>query len=82
MGIKHWVAKQGGKAANKIAKLSALSPEQVIQIQERRDQYFTELQSKVISYLINSDNTYITFYHTVSHINLQKFKICTLLYQS
>lgn len=46
MGIKHWVAKQGGKAANKIAKLSALSPEQVIQIQERRDQYFTELQSK------------------------------------
>ena len=43
MGIKNWIAKQGVKAGNKIAKLSSLSPDQMEQIIDLRDQYFGDM---------------------------------------
>ena len=43
MGIKNMIAKAGGKAADKVAKLAVLSPEQLQDIQERRDNYLAEV---------------------------------------
>ena len=37
MGIKNWMAKAYGKAGDKVAKLAALSPEQLKKVQEQRD---------------------------------------------
>ena len=45
MGIKNLVAKAGSKAADKVAKLSALSPEQLAQIQKQREDYLSEMPS-------------------------------------
>ena len=45
MGIKNFVAKAGSKAADKVAKLSALSPEQLAKIQEQRNNYLSEMPS-------------------------------------
>ena len=42
MGIKTMVKKAAGKTGDAIAKLSSLSPEQLIQVQERREQYLLE----------------------------------------
>ncbi|MBQ6946249.1 MAG: DUF87 domain-containing protein [Ruminococcus sp.] len=43
MGVKQWIAKQGIKAGNRISKLSALSPAQMEQIIDLRDQYFGDM---------------------------------------
>ena len=40
MGIKKMISKAGEKAANKVAKLAALSPEQLEEVQNNRDKYF------------------------------------------
>ena len=42
MGIKNVVKKVGDKAGNKVAKLSALSSEQVAEVQLRREEYLLE----------------------------------------
>lgn len=41
--VKNLVVKAGGKAADKIAKLSTLSPEQVQDIQNKRDSYLMQM---------------------------------------
>lgn len=41
--VKNMLAKAGGKAANKISQLSALSPDQVKDIQNKRDAYLSEM---------------------------------------
>jgi len=43
MGIKNLVAKAYGKAGDKVAKLAALSPEQIEDIQRRREAYLSEM---------------------------------------
>ena len=43
MGIKNFINKVGGKAADKVAKLSALSPEQLKDIEEKRQNYLREM---------------------------------------
>ena len=43
MGIKNMIAKAGGKAADKVAKLASLSPEQLQEVQENRDKYLSEM---------------------------------------
>ena len=45
MGIKNLISKSGSKAADKVAKLSVLSPEQLKAVQEHRDAYLTEVPS-------------------------------------
>ena len=45
MGIKNMIARAGGKAADKVAKLSVLSPEQLKAVQEHREAYLTEAPS-------------------------------------
>lgn len=45
MGIKNLITKAGTKTADKIAKLSVLSPEQLQAVQERREAYLTEVPS-------------------------------------
>ena len=42
MGIKNIIAKAGGKAADTVAKLSSLSPEQIEDVQAKRDAYLSE----------------------------------------
>ena len=37
MGIKNMIAKAGTKAADKVSKLSVLSPEQLQAVQEKRE---------------------------------------------
>ena len=39
MGIKNIINKAGAMAADKVAKLSALSPEQLKQVEEQREKY-------------------------------------------
>ena len=41
--IKNYMVKKGVKAADKIAKLSSLSPEQVLAMQVKREQYLNEM---------------------------------------
>ena len=42
MGIKNMIAKAGSKAADKVAKLAVLSPEQLHAVQEKREAYLSE----------------------------------------
>lgn len=42
MGIKNIINKAGAKAADKVAKLSALSPEQLKQVEEQREEYLAD----------------------------------------
>ena len=41
--VKNLMVRAGGKAADKIAKLSTLSPEQVKDIQNKRDSYLMQM---------------------------------------
>lgn len=43
MGIKNFVARASGKAADKVAKLSSLSPEQLQEVQRQRDEYLEQM---------------------------------------
>jgi len=43
MGIKSILANTAGKAGNRIAKMAALSPEQLIEVQEKRENYLLEM---------------------------------------
>lgn len=43
MGIKNWMAKAYGKAGDKVAKLAALSPEQLKEVQKLREKYLSEI---------------------------------------
>lgn len=43
MGVKNVVKKIGGKAADRVAKLSALSPDQVEKIQLQREEYLLQM---------------------------------------
>ena len=42
MGIKNIINKAGAKAADKVARLSALSPEQLKQVEEQREKYLAD----------------------------------------
>lgn len=42
MGIKNIINKAGAKAADKVVKLSALSPEQLKQVEEQREKYLAD----------------------------------------
>jgi len=42
MGIKNIINKAGAKAADKVAKLSALSPEQLKEVEEQREKYLAD----------------------------------------
>ena len=42
MGIKNMITKAGTKAADKVAKLSVLSPEQLSAVQDKREAYLSE----------------------------------------
>ena len=53
MGVKNVVKRIGAKAGDKVAKLSALSPEQVAQVQLQRENYLLE---KVFIMWYNKDN--------------------------
>ncbi|WP_303836711.1 helicase HerA domain-containing protein [Ruminococcus flavefaciens] len=44
MGVKNWLSKKAQKASDKIAKLSALSPEQLDQIEKNKDRYYALLK--------------------------------------
>ena len=43
MGIKNMVTKAAGKAGNVVAKLAALSPTQVEEIQRQREEYLLRM---------------------------------------
>ena len=43
MGVKNWIAKAGGKAADKVAKLAVLSPEQLSEVQKNREKYLSQM---------------------------------------
>lgn len=43
MGIKKMISKAGEKAADKVTKLAALSPEQLKEVQNNRDRYLSEM---------------------------------------
>ena len=43
MGIKNMIAKAGSKAADKVAKLADLSPEQLHAVQEKREAYLSKI---------------------------------------
>lgn len=45
MGIKNWVAKAGNRAADKVARLAVLSPEQLADMEKRRVQYLSQMPS-------------------------------------
>ena len=42
MGIKNLINKAGAKAADKLAKLSALSPEQLKAVEEQKEKYLAD----------------------------------------
>ena len=42
MGIKNLISKAGAKAADKLAKLSALSPEQLKAVEEQKEKYLAD----------------------------------------
>ena len=42
MGIKNLISKAGAKAADKLAKLSALSPEQLKDVEEQKEKYLAD----------------------------------------
>jgi hypothetical protein len=43
MGIQERIARTASKAADKVAQYSALSPEQLQDVQEKREQYLLEM---------------------------------------
>lgn len=43
MGAKNVVKKIGGKAGDKVAKLATLSPNQVLEVQQKREEYLLEM---------------------------------------
>lgn len=43
MGVKGFIAKVGGKAADGVSKLSSLSPEQLQKVQGQRDEYLSQM---------------------------------------
>ena len=43
MGVKGFIAKVGGKAADGVSKLSSLSPEQLQKVQEQRGKYLSQM---------------------------------------
>ena len=43
MGVKKWIAKTASKAADKVAKLPVLSPEQLSEVQANREKYFSQM---------------------------------------
>ncbi|MCR5202602.1 MAG: DUF87 domain-containing protein [Lachnospiraceae bacterium] len=43
MGIKNYLSKVGDKASDKLAKFSALSPEQLKHVQKKRDEFLSEM---------------------------------------
>ena len=43
MGVKNWIAKAGGRAADKVAKLAVLSPEQLSEVQANREKYLSQM---------------------------------------
>lgn len=45
MGIKRMIKRAGGKAADAVARLSVLSPEQLQEMQRRREAYLTQMPS-------------------------------------
>lgn len=45
MGIKSIIKKAGGKAADTVAKLAVLSPEQLLEVQEQRERYLSQVPS-------------------------------------
>lgn len=45
MGIKNMIAKAGNRAADRVAKLSVLSPEQLAAVEKNREKYLTEVPS-------------------------------------
>ena len=45
MGIKRMIKRAGGKAADAVARLSVLSPEQLQEMQQRREAYLTQMPS-------------------------------------
>ena len=45
MGIKSIAKRAAGKAGNAVAKLSALSPEQLREVDDRRQRYLSEMPS-------------------------------------
>ena len=51
MGIKNFVKKVAGKAADKVSKVSALSPEQIAQINKEREDYLFKNQPLMIQKL-------------------------------
>ncbi len=45
MGVKNVVRRIGEKAGDKVAQLSKLSPAQIVEIQDKREQYLLEMPS-------------------------------------
>lgn len=45
MGVKGFIAKVGDKAADRVSKLSSLSPEQLQKVQEQREEYLSQMPS-------------------------------------
>lgn len=45
MGIKNIIAKAGNRAADKVARLAVLSPEQLKDMEARREQYLSQMPS-------------------------------------
>jgi hypothetical protein len=43
MGVKKLIAKAGGKAADKVAKLAALSPEQLAEVERQKEDYLSQM---------------------------------------
>ena len=43
MGVKKLIAKAGGKAADKVAKLAALSPEQLAEVERQKEAYLSQM---------------------------------------
>ena len=43
MGVKNWIARAGEKAADKVAKLAVLSPEQLNEVQANREKYLSQM---------------------------------------
>ncbi|MCR5593360.1 MAG: DUF87 domain-containing protein [Saccharofermentans sp.] len=43
MGVKKLIAKAGGKAADKVAKLAALSPDQLAEVERQKQEYLSQM---------------------------------------
>ncbi|MDD6488252.1 MAG: DUF87 domain-containing protein [Clostridia bacterium] len=56
MGIKNIIAKVGQKTGNKVAKLSALSPDQLVEVQKNREKYLSEMPDPTDSVAVELTN--------------------------